>query len=90
MTVNISILDVTLKTANKTTIRIWIEKVMLVLHIRSLGEDTLGRKIYEKHIKNNWPGLARECEIICKELNLPNITKQYISKTEIIDLSAKR
>ena len=40
--------------------RIMIEKIMLVLHIRSLSEDTLAKKIYLEQIGQNWPGLQRK------------------------------
>ena len=38
------------------TMRVWLEKVMLVRHIRNLGEDILARKIYEEQKAQ---GLAR-------------------------------
>ena len=40
-------------------IRVWIEKVMLALHIRRLGEDTLARKTYEEQKREHWPGLVQ-------------------------------
>jgi hypothetical protein len=29
-------------------LRVWVEKLMLVLHIRNLGEGTLARIVYEE------------------------------------------
>ena len=57
---------------------VWIEKIMLILHIRNLEETAIARKIYEEQKKNNWPGLVIETEEICKELKIEsvNTTKQ--------------
>ena len=59
-------------------LRIWIEKVMLVLHIRSLDANTIARKIYEEQKLNKWPGLVEETTNICKELGIDdcNMTEQ--------------
>ena len=50
----------------------------MVLHLRSLQQDTLARQIYEEQKKNKWPGLASETVKICKELGIEdcNITEQ--------------
>ena len=39
-------------------LRVWIEKVMLALHIR--------RMIFVEQSANNWPGLAQEADNICQ------------------------
>jgi hypothetical protein len=59
------------------SLRIWREKVMMILHIRSLDETSLARRIYEQQKENNWPGLARETKDICTSLNIEdcNITQ---------------
>ena len=46
-------------------LRVWREKLMLMLHIRRLDEQTLANKIYREQRKNKWPGLAEETEKIC-------------------------
>ena len=61
-------------------LRIWVEKLMLVLHIRRLGEETLARKVYEEQKNNNWPGLAKEAEKICEELSIENVHETKLSK----------
>ena len=58
-------------------------------HLRDLKNESLAKQILNEQVKNKWPGLARECELICQELNIPNITKQCISKPEIIDAIKK-
>ena len=57
-------------------LRVWVEKGMMVLHLRSLGEETLGRKIYEEQKKRQGPGVAVETKEICENLNVEdcNIT----------------
>lgn len=54
-------------------LRIWREKLMLALHIRSLGDDTLAGKVYQEQKENKWPGLVKETEIICKKLEIENV-----------------
>ena len=50
--------------------RVWIEKILLVLAIRNLEEDTIASQIYKEQKLNNWPGLAIETKIICQKLNI--------------------
>ena len=67
-------------------LRVWMEMLILVLHIRGLGENTLARKIYEEEKSNNWPGLIVESRNICKKLNIEdcnvtNFSKKIIEKS---------
>ena len=34
-------------------IRVWAEKILIVLHIRSLDQETLGSRVYRKQIEQN-------------------------------------
>ena len=43
---------------------------MMVVHLRSLDETTLGRQVYEEQNKLNWPGLASETKTICEQLKV--------------------
>ena len=54
-------------------LRIWIEKLMLVLHMRRLDDKTLARKIYEEQVAKQWPGLAKEAVEICQELCVESV-----------------
>ena len=54
-------------------LRIWLEKLMLVLHTRRLGEETLARRVYEEQKVNNWPGLVEETEAICRDLSIESV-----------------
>ena len=62
--------------------RIWKEKLMLVLHIRSLNDATLAKKIYDEQRKENWPGLAKETKNICEVLQIEDVNTTQMKKTE--------
>ena len=40
----------------------------MVLHLRSLNQDTLASQLYIEQKTNKWPGLAEETQEICEEL----------------------
>jgi hypothetical protein len=61
-------------------LRVWIEKLMLVRHVRSLGEGTLARAVYEEQKRNGWPGLAKETRQICEQLGMEDINEATIDK----------
>ena len=63
-------------------LRVKIEKVMLILHFRSLDENTLARRIYEEQRQEKWPGLAVETELICQELQIEDCNITRLSKSE--------
>lgn len=71
-------------------IRIYKKKLSLINHIQDLENGCLAKQILNEQLKHKWPGLALECELICKELQLGNITKQYISKLEIMEAIKKK
>ena len=50
------------------SLRVWVEKILLVRHIRGMEENTLARQIYEEQKSNNWSGLATETKQICHKL----------------------
>ena len=62
--------------------RIWREKTCLILHLRGLDDDSLGKRIWEEQRRFNWPGLARETSSISKKLIIddPNTTKMTKSE----------
>ena len=47
-------------------LRIWKEKLMLILHIRSLEGTAMANKIYNEQRKEGWPGLAKETKDILR------------------------
>ena len=64
-------------------IRIWIEKLMLVMYIRNLEGGSLAKLIYKEQKSKNWPGLVEETKNICEKLKIENVhetklcTKEY-------------
>ena len=63
-------------------LRVAIEKVSMVLHIRSLDDDALAKRVYEEQKTKNWPGLAKETAEICKNLNVEDCNETVLSKAE--------
>ena len=51
-------------------LRVWKEKILLVLHLRQLDEESLASRVYKEQLANKWPGLAEEVEKICKQLGV--------------------
>ena len=64
------------------SIRIHIEKVMMVIYIRNLEETSLASQIYEEQKRNHWPGLASETKQICQDLGIENCNTTSLSKTD--------
>ena len=62
-------------------LRVWIEKVMLIIHIRSLDENALARRVYEEQKKNSWPGLASETSLLCQTLSIEDCNLTKLGKT---------
>ena len=61
--------------------RIYKEKLMLILHIRDMDEGSLASKIYREQVSKDWPGLAKECKEICEELKIENINTTTLTKS---------
>ena len=55
--------------------RVWIEKLLLVRHIRGLEASTLARQVFEEQMSQKLPGLAREAAAICQTLGLEDCNK---------------
>ena len=49
---------------------------------RSLDEEAMAKQIYEEQKLNNWPGLVKETESICKSLDIENVNSTNMSKKE--------
>ena len=55
-------------------------KLNLVHHIKNLDDNCLAKEIYNEQIRNNWPGLTKECEEFCESLNIPNVITTEMTK----------
>jgi hypothetical protein len=62
-------------------LRIWKEKLMLVLHLRGLGERTLAGSVYKEQVARGWPGLAKEAKEICVKLKIEDCNSANITTT---------
>ena len=63
------------------SLRVWIEKIMLVIHIKSMDTNTLARRIYEEQKSQKWPGLANETATYCQLLDIEDCNVTQLSKT---------
>ena len=70
-------------------LRIWIEKVMLIMHLRSLDESTLARSTYIEQKEKNWPGLVQETKTICQELKIEDVNETKLNKNSFRSLLVK-
>ena len=55
--------------------RVWVEKLMLVRHLRGLEISTIARRVYEEQTIQEWPGLVRETAAICELLRIEDCNK---------------
>ena len=60
-------------------LRIWLEKLMLALHIRRLEDNTLANQVYLEQKLNRWPGLVQETDEICRKLSVENVHETDLS-----------
>lgn len=70
-------------------LRIYIQKVLFVLHIRSLEKETLAALVYKEQKTHNWPGLVQETKHICKELDIEDCNNTCLSKSDYKILQIK-
>ena len=70
-------------------LRVWKQKVLFVLHLRSLDDETLAAQIYKEQKTQYWPGLIQETKQICKELDLEDCNITRLSKTDYKTLLMK-
>ena len=61
-------------------LRVWEQKLLFVLYLRNLDEDTLASKVYTEQKTQKWPGLAAETLKICESLHIEdvNVTNQNL------------
>ena len=61
-------------------LRIWREKILMVLHIRSMEPNSFAKLIYEEQKIKQWPGLAKEASVICQSLNIEDCDETHLYK----------
>ena len=63
-------------------LRIWKEKVLMIFHLRSLGENSLANQVYREQVAKGWPGLAVETKNICEVLRIEDVNTTSLNKKE--------
>ena len=67
-------------------LRIYREKILLVLHIRSMDSNSFANLIYEEQKNIQWPGLAKEASVICQSLNIEDCNQTSLDKQSSMKL----
>ena len=67
--------------------RVWVEKVTLVSSILFQHEniESFAWEILVEEISQGWTGLSSEVKEICRETGLPDATKKYVARKEVLD-----
>ena len=63
-------------------LRIYKEKLMMIMHLREVDESSLASRIYHEQLAKGWPGLAKEGTDICKELDIEDVNTTDLTKSE--------
>ena len=63
-------------------LRVWQEKVLMVLHIRCLDNESLANRVYIQQKEEDWPGFACETKKICEELKIEDCNTTQMSKND--------
>ena len=63
-------------------LRIYKEKLSMILHLKDLEEKSLASQIYREQVVKGWPGLAKEAKEICGELNIEDVNSTNMTKSE--------
>ena len=59
-------------------LRVYKEKILLVLFIRNLQDNTLAKLIYKEQRLRKWPGLVTETTQICMDLGIEDCNSTNI------------
>ena len=62
--------------------QVCIEKILLILSIWNLDENTIANTIYREQKENKWPGLAAETAVICQELSIEDCNETVLGRKE--------
>ena len=66
--------------------KVALEKVCLVsatLHRRQ--EENYARELLAEELAQGWPGIAMEVRAIRRDMGLPDATRDYLDRTEVIE-----
>ena len=57
-------------------------ELSLLFHIRNMEDTVLAKQIYDQQLLYGWPGLIKEGVKLCKELEIPDVTRVKASEKE--------
>ena len=60
-------------------LRVYKEKILLVLFIRNLQDHTLAKQIYNEQRLKKWPGLVTETTQICNDIEIEDYNYTIIN-----------
>ena len=63
-----------------------MEKLLLILYIKDMDEETLAAKVYKEQKLNSWPGLVEEGRKICEELGIEDVNETTMSKKKFKEI----
>ena len=66
--------------------RVWKEKIMFIIQLRKLREESLAREILGEQRNNDWPGLAQEVSKICQDIGLEDVNSCEVSKDKVNEM----
>ena len=70
-------------------LRIFKEKILLVLHLRNLDENSIASHIFKEQKSRQFPGLAMETKLICQNLNIRECNETLLDKTYYIKIGTQ-
>ena len=62
--------------------RIWVEKTMMILHLRGLEESSMASRIWKEQRTWGWPGLSKEVTEICEDLDVTDTNEMDFEESE--------
>ena len=60
-------------------LRVWEQKLLFVLYLRNLDEETLASRVYTEQKIQKWPGLAAETLKICETLHIEDVNETKLN-----------
>ena len=60
--------------------RIIQRKLNLCIHLKKLNKNDLAKQVYEEQLRNGYPGLVTECQKLCEQIGIPDVTRERAKK----------
>ena len=68
--------------------RVWLEKLFIAARLLHTTEEqeNVCREVLEEQLLQGWPGLIKEVQEIFETVGLPDVTRNYINRKEVVQL----